>query len=533
MKLEYIIKTIEKELEKSYSHKPHLADLPYDRRSTNPDELQERIDEIDNRLKKEEKNELQLELSVSRLEKDKEAKEKELKDEEKNRKKALSDLSNVEGSIDYIEKYHEGMNRENAEEFYYELQLHEKEYLPTEEQLSSPKELMGFLQEGLDNNKFSDTGFEPDKDRVENWIPYLQREIDRMEKADVLKDDLIDAINEIPFDEIYENPEKYYGRGVTGSYNLNQKIRKYSRYVSGNVVLDFDEGKDNESSAYPRAWEVLDYMSSVGMWNEHSNVEMREATDNSREIQAEITKIDEDINKDTHELQQCRTRIKDYKDERKKTEAKKKEVEKSYINITHKHMHDKLRTSEKKLSNCRKELKKQYGIWKNERKTLLDITKNKERYLFYENGEKIVLQDKVKKAFERLEKDIYDVDYEYEDVLNTLNGLNLQEVNNFDRLDSKKQQDIINSLSYLSDKLYYYNYEWESEREKYDELPGIRLWGELQNIESYHNQIQNSELKETCKEIWKSNYNYVRNIKDIHNLTTGLLKEKNTAEKKE
>ena len=50
MKLEYIIKTIEKELEKSYSHKPHLADLPYDRRSTNPEELQERINEIDKRI---------------------------------------------------------------------------------------------------------------------------------------------------------------------------------------------------------------------------------------------------------------------------------------------------------------------------------------------------------------------------------------------------------------------------------------------------------------------------------------------------
>lgn len=38
-------------LEKSYSHKPHLADLPYDRRSNNIDELQERIGEIDKRVK--------------------------------------------------------------------------------------------------------------------------------------------------------------------------------------------------------------------------------------------------------------------------------------------------------------------------------------------------------------------------------------------------------------------------------------------------------------------------------------------------
>lgn len=38
-------------LEKSYSHKPHLADLPYDRRSNNLEELQARIDEIDDRIK--------------------------------------------------------------------------------------------------------------------------------------------------------------------------------------------------------------------------------------------------------------------------------------------------------------------------------------------------------------------------------------------------------------------------------------------------------------------------------------------------
>lgn len=36
---------------KSYSHKPHLADLPHDRRSNDPEELQERLDEINTRIK--------------------------------------------------------------------------------------------------------------------------------------------------------------------------------------------------------------------------------------------------------------------------------------------------------------------------------------------------------------------------------------------------------------------------------------------------------------------------------------------------
>ena len=48
---EQIIKSINNELGKSYSHKPHLAELPHDRRSTDPDELQERIDACDEKIK--------------------------------------------------------------------------------------------------------------------------------------------------------------------------------------------------------------------------------------------------------------------------------------------------------------------------------------------------------------------------------------------------------------------------------------------------------------------------------------------------
>lgn len=47
MKYEYILKA----MEKSYSHKPHLAELPHDRRTNDPELLQERIDAIDEALK--------------------------------------------------------------------------------------------------------------------------------------------------------------------------------------------------------------------------------------------------------------------------------------------------------------------------------------------------------------------------------------------------------------------------------------------------------------------------------------------------
>lgn len=45
------LKYIEKELTKSYSHKPHLASLPHDRRTNDLDKLQERLDEINRRVK--------------------------------------------------------------------------------------------------------------------------------------------------------------------------------------------------------------------------------------------------------------------------------------------------------------------------------------------------------------------------------------------------------------------------------------------------------------------------------------------------
>lgn len=51
MKTEYLLKTIEEYTEeKSYSHKPHLAELPHDRRTNDPKLLQERIDAINEEL---------------------------------------------------------------------------------------------------------------------------------------------------------------------------------------------------------------------------------------------------------------------------------------------------------------------------------------------------------------------------------------------------------------------------------------------------------------------------------------------------
>ena len=60
----------EQELLKTYSHLPHLADLPYDRRTQDPDKLQERLDAIDEKLEEEYTNINKLKKEVKQNKKD-------------------------------------------------------------------------------------------------------------------------------------------------------------------------------------------------------------------------------------------------------------------------------------------------------------------------------------------------------------------------------------------------------------------------------------------------------------------------------
>lgn len=108
----YVIKKVKVEDKvKSYFHKPHLGSLPHDRRSTNPKELQERIDEIDRRI--DENND---KLELANREKDRitsliETQQEDIKKAEKENEKlkdevrkdfeqCINDLSNVENEWD-------------------------------------------------------------------------------------------------------------------------------------------------------------------------------------------------------------------------------------------------------------------------------------------------------------------------------------------------------------------------------------------------------------------------------------------------
>ena len=99
---------LEKEMGKSYSHKPHLADLPYDRRSNDPDELQERIDEINTRIKANDR----LIENEKKIQKQEEGIIKELEDEIE---KYENNISSLELAEKQFETYDKEMQKEGLD----------------------------------------------------------------------------------------------------------------------------------------------------------------------------------------------------------------------------------------------------------------------------------------------------------------------------------------------------------------------------------------------------------------------------------
>lgn len=106
---------------KSYSHKPHLASLPHDRRTNDPEKLQERIDEIKNRLKECEKrheelaseyvgwdNELkEIEKELSLLAEDKETHKQNYEDSQNALRETFKELNPLIDEIRKEEEYYE------------------------------------------------------------------------------------------------------------------------------------------------------------------------------------------------------------------------------------------------------------------------------------------------------------------------------------------------------------------------------------------------------------------------------------------
>ena len=86
-------------INKSYSHKPHLANLPHDRRTNDPDKLQERIDAIDERLAEHYEKAYQVEKEYQSLQQHQKELNTEKLNSEKKTDKINQDILNRESHI--------------------------------------------------------------------------------------------------------------------------------------------------------------------------------------------------------------------------------------------------------------------------------------------------------------------------------------------------------------------------------------------------------------------------------------------------
>lgn len=153
------LKTIINLIEKSYSHKPHLADLPYDRRSTDKSELEERIKEIDKRIEKEIEEQERRKKSIKNWEKSYEEYQQEIKKEEENIKTKTKDKEHLLNLVDDnakelksdIDTFEKGLYYEKGKKLS-QKELEEKWSTPTEFVNNSIESLKLFQKE-FDNLK--------------------------------------------------------------------------------------------------------------------------------------------------------------------------------------------------------------------------------------------------------------------------------------------------------------------------------------------------------------------------------------------
>lgn len=114
-------KSLEDILNKSYSHKPHLASLPHDRRTNDPEKLKERLDEVVHRLEETKKKEIELVKERTPWEEELEKIENELssiKEDEELHKQNYKDSQKV--LQETFEKLNPLIDEIREEEGYYE-----------------------------------------------------------------------------------------------------------------------------------------------------------------------------------------------------------------------------------------------------------------------------------------------------------------------------------------------------------------------------------------------------------------------------
>lgn len=114
-----------------------------------------------------------------------------------------------------------------------------------------------------------------------------------------------------------------------------------------------------------------------------------------------------------------------------------------------KHMHNKLNTYEKRLSDSRKEFNKILTQWNNTKNNLKQAVANTENYLNSEEAETELTRHWLKEykdGVNEIKKNIPLADNELNNLKKELDKLNLQRANNFQMLEPSEQKEIINTL---------------------------------------------------------------------------------------
>lgn len=307
-------------LEKTYSHLPHLGSLPYDRRSNDPDELQERLDAIDERLEEEY-------TTINKL-------KKEIKQNKKDLKEATSKKEQAQKQ--YIEK------EKTAEE-------NKERYEKTQQRLKKDGEKALDLKEKA-VQRLRELGVpEP-----ETYIPYLR----------YLTKDNLDLLLSVDIDD--EN-NRYNNAGEEIRHRfLESKMYSPTDNVRGNVSTFFyrlgeeidwsrtyrKKSNDSECQSYLQPLENILYsmgradkpyihfprsddgtygfsdLTNYGSDYGYAKRDMESLSKDIQKLEKTEASATENLKTSEKQLEQAQKRKQDYLGEMKRTSDKKKEVSK-------------------------------------------------------------------------------------------------------------------------------------------------------------------------------------------------------------
>lgn len=279
-------------INKSYSHKPHLANLPHDRRTNDPEKLQERIDKIDERLEENDEKTYFLENENIDLNHQKDSNNKEIKEFEDNIKKIDDKISKEESNIkDYIEEYNNNINRGFQKWEKYKGGLY-----------GGYEDFTGPVNHPWNSRKYEQVKAEVES--IDKEIQKLQERIKGKKYEDMTPADLREI------------------------YLVNHRVSSfmkdnYDHQTEGMEMIWFEYG---DPFSYPIQLNNLIEGSEKKITQMNTERTNQEKQINSLNNKNE--KIEENIKINEKELQQLETEGFDYVEEKKKCEAKMKDIKK-------------------------------------------------------------------------------------------------------------------------------------------------------------------------------------------------------------